>query len=318
MRRLTACTLLLLVAAFAAATLSRTATAQELDYSISPARTEREVEPGEHFEGYINIVNSTERQIEVNVSVTDFIVGPDGGFLYPEPGHDSFSAALWITPESDSVVVPARAEYDFGYQVDVPQNVENGGHYAMLFFEVITTDDEGTELNTRLGSQLLFVVPGDIERRLVINRLELPRVAFGAGETAVVEIRNVGNVHTIPAGYLQYWGGLPRRERVEDLEPATLLPTREFIYEVPLRDLPWLGRVNALAHMEYGPRFGVFDQEVSARTSLLVISWKLILILDLILIGFDVVLYREWRKRRRSQAVTRTERSPDALPGDAA
>lgn len=276
------------------------AQADGISLSVSPARLDFEVTAGQSLTDAIEVTNHTDKPARVRVHALDFVVGPSGDFVYPAAGSSTYSAAKWITVPEAEFTLKAQEKRKISYTIDVPKDAEPGGHYAMLFFETAAGEPGNVQVTGRVGCQVLLTVAGPIQRSLSIEALSVPRLAFGAGDEATILVRNIGNVHALPAGYVQVWGGLPGTERHWELPLVTLLPNSTHEYRVVMDPLPWLGRVRAKTEVKYGPKFGVFDQSVAATVDFYVVSWKVILIADLLLVGFDVVLFREWRRRRRA------------------
>lgn len=271
---------------------------------IAPAQIELTLEPGADSDQTIGVRNHDSAPIELQVFVRDFELTAEGGFEMREPGDATYSGGRWL----DFPVATIRLEADetklFDYSIHVPEDAESGGHYAAIVFEggSAGSDPAGGDTQVvivgQVVAEVLITVPGPITRTLVVDSLEVPRIAFGAGaDYADVTVRNTGNVHLTPNGYVQIWGGVPAGSFDQEFGQFTMLPGASRHFRIPLQDLPWLGKMRAKTELQYGPSIGVFDQSVEATADYIVVSWKTILILDLLLIGFDIVLFREWRRR---------------------
>ncbi|MHB0979505.1 MAG: COG1470 family protein [Thermoleophilia bacterium] len=278
---------------------------------IAPAQIEITLEPGADSGQTIGIRNHDTAPVDLKVFVRDFELTAEGGFEMREPGDTTYSAGRWL----DFPVATLRLDADetriLDYSIHVPESAESGGHYAAIIFEGASADfsaeDEGAQVSIvgQVVAEVLITVPGPITRNLVVDSLTVPMIAFGAGsDYADVTVRNTGNVHLTPNGYVQTWGGLPTVSFDKEFGRFTVLPGGLRRFRVPLENLPWLGRMRAKTELKYGPSIDVFNRSVETAVDYFVVSWKVILILDLLLIGFDLVLLREWRRRVAARRAT--------------
>lgn len=278
---------------------------------IAPAQIEITLEPGADSAQTIGIRNHDTAPVDLKVFVRDFELTAEGGFEIREPGDTTYSAGRWLDFPVTTLRLDADETRILDYSILVPENAESGGHYAAIVFEGASADQEAAGGDTQVVivgqvvAEVLITVPGPITRNLVVGSLTVPRIAFGAGaDYADVTVRNTGNVHLTPNGYVQTWGGVPAVSFDKEFGQFTMLPGASRHFRVPLENVPWLGRMKAKTEFKYGPSIGVFDRSVETTVDYFVVSWKAILILDLLLIGFDLVLVREWRRRVAARRAT--------------
>ncbi len=298
--------------------------AARFSVELAPAQIELTLDPGTSSSQWVGVRNHAENPIDLTVFVRDFDLLADGSFEMQELGHTTYSAGTWLDfPVATMRLAPDETRI-IDYNIVVPEDAESGGHYAAIVFEGVPVETEGQEDTTsvqiigQVVGQVLITIPGPISRNLVIESLSVPTVVFGAGaDTVSVRITNAGNVHLTPNGYVQTWGGLPSGSFDEEFGQFTLLPGASRDFQVKLENVPWLGRMKAKTELQFGPRIGVFDHSVETSVGYFVLSWKVILLLDIMLIGFDIALFREWRRRiaaRKKAATDATEEStPDAM-----
>lgn len=315
-RNLRVPSLVLSLAAAAALTLVFFAEPARAGFSveIAPAQIEITLEPGADSMQTIGVRNHDTTPVDLKVFVRDFELTAEGGFEMHEPGGTTYSAGRWLDFPVTTLRLGADETRILDYSIHVPENAESGGHYAAIVFEGASVDTspegEGAQVSIvgQVVAEVLITIPGPITRNLVVDSLTVPVIAFGAGaDYADVTVRNTGNVHLTPNGYVQTWGGVPTASFDKEFGQFTMLPGASRHFRVPLENLPWLGRMKAKTELQYGPSIGVFDRKVETSVNYFVVSWKAILILDLLLIGFDLVLFREWRRRvaaRRTAANT--------------
>jgi hypothetical protein len=285
----------------------------QADFSIQvvPAQVELTLKQGSETDLWVSATNHGIDPIDLTVTVHDFARSLSGAFETLEPGHATYSAGRWIDLPVEALRLAPGETSIIDYTLTVPHDAEPGGHYAAIIFKAIPVESEsageGSQVRIagRVVAEVLITVPGPITRNLVVDSLTVPRIAFGAGaDYADVTVRNTGNVHLTPNGYVQTWGGLPAVSFDQEFGQFTVLPGGSRHFRVPLENLPWLGRMKAKTELKYGPSIGVFDRSVETAVDYFVVSWKVILILDLLLIGFDLVLLREWRQRVAARRAT--------------
>ncbi|MBU2601430.1 MAG: hypothetical protein KKA32_04595 [Actinobacteria bacterium] len=302
------------------------ALAARFSVELTPAQIELTLEPGTSSPQWVGVRNHAENPIDLTVLVRDFDLRADGSFEMLEPGHTTYSAGKWLDfPVATMRLAPDETRI-IDYTIVVPEDAESGGHYAAIVFEGVPVETEGQEGTTgvqivgQVVGQVLITIPGPITRNLVIESLAVPSVVFGAGaDTATVRITNNGNVHLTPNGYVQTWGGLPSGSFDEAFGQFTLLPGASRDFQVKLQNVPWLGRMKAKTELQFGPRIGMFDHSVETSVDYYVLSWKVILLLSILLIGFDIALFREWRRRvalRKAAPTDETnKREPETQAG---
>ncbi len=272
---------------------------------IAPAQIELTLDPGDTVHQKLAVRNHDTQPIDLEITVADFELSAAGVFQPSAPGHTTYSASQWVTFPLAALHLEAGETKQTDYSIVVPGNAEPGGHYTAIMLEGASTPEENdpngeplVTLRGRVVAEILITIPGEIRRELLIEALSVPRIAFGAGaDYADIMVTNAGNVHLTPNGYVQTWGGLPAAAFDQEFGQFTLLPGASRHFRVALAHQPWLGKVRAKTELQYGPSIGVFDRSVETTVEYFVISWKVIVILDLILIGFDLVLFREWRRR---------------------
>ncbi|MFQ6084528.1 MAG: hypothetical protein ACE5WD_14395 [Candidatus Aminicenantia bacterium] len=104
---------------------------------ISPHTFELQVLPGEVIEQKIKIFNQSEVPIPMTTRVTDFTAEEESGqMIFDEVSQDpSFASRFWFKIENpDFILDPGEVE-KVRFQIQVPDNAEPGGHYAVMIFE---------------------------------------------------------------------------------------------------------------------------------------------------------------------------------------
>ncbi len=101
---------------------------------------DRQVMPGEVYEGSLTLRNETEEPQEAKMYQTDYLFFADGTNNYADPGTTPCSNARWITFSPSSVVIPPQGSTEVQYRVSVPNDSPaalQGSYWSMLMIEGI-------------------------------------------------------------------------------------------------------------------------------------------------------------------------------------
>ncbi len=301
------------------------ASAQAL--TVSPVLIDLEADPGDILEGAVTIYNSSEVPETYFVSLQNFVAqGEEGRQTFVEE-ENSFGLAKWTLPELSEITLQPNEERSIRYSVFFPDDAEPGGHYAALFFS--TQPNEGEESSVGVGAKtgilLLARVSGDIresatlETFRVVNeaRLNRPPVEFE------YRLRNTGNVHVRPSGYLtirNMFGNVVEKVNVNPTNAAALPnsirriqtvwnknasdgPADSFFEELRLEWINFsFGKYKASLEGVYGRS----NQPLEGEVTFWIFPWRVIsvgvasvLFLLLLLRGYNALIIRSALKKQK-------------------
>lgn len=177
---------------------------------ISPPITEKEVQPGSEHSGIIKVTNpNTSTDLKITVSINDFKAnGEEGDQTFVDPTtNTSLALGAWITIEQE-FTLSANQTKEVSYKVKVPSDAEPGGHYGVIFFSpsiVATTGVSGSGVTAvpKIGSLLLFTVPGDIKYQGSIAEFSANKKIFIDSTNKVdllTRFQNLSTNHVKPQG----------------------------------------------------------------------------------------------------------------------
>lgn len=177
---------------------------------VSPPLTEKEVNPGNTFDGKVKITNpNANTDLSVDISIQDFKAnGENGEQTFVDPAENqSFSLGTWVSIESN-VVLKANEVKEIPYTVNIPANAEPGGHYGVIFFVPKTLSSNningsGVMTVPKIGSLLLFTVPGEISYSGTIKEFTINNTFFSNSSNKVLfttRFENTGSNHVKPQG----------------------------------------------------------------------------------------------------------------------
>ncbi len=130
--------------------------------TLTPVRFELSANPGETLSGEILLTNETVNTETFYLSYSNFEAQGESGtpaFVKPDEG-----LGTWIQTEKDSFTVEAGKQELVPFKINIPQNAEPGGHFAVVFFGTSRNDDSGTVgVGSQTGTLVLLSVKGDVK-----------------------------------------------------------------------------------------------------------------------------------------------------------
>ncbi len=104
---------------------------------------ERNLQPGERFDGSIVLKNTGEVATSVRVHKVDYLFYADGRTLFDEPGNVPRSNAAWISFSPSRLSIPPKQTATVSYTIKTPENRElRGSYWTVLMIEPTETDAE--------------------------------------------------------------------------------------------------------------------------------------------------------------------------------
>lgn len=118
-------------------------TGDEIRLSVSPEMFELSVERGEELFEKIKIYNQSPLPIPIEAQVTNFGAQEESGtitfFQEPVPREEeddiSYNPRKWIKIENPNFILDPKETEEVKLLIDIPENAEPGGHYAVILFE---------------------------------------------------------------------------------------------------------------------------------------------------------------------------------------
>jgi len=178
--------------------------------TVSPVYIDHTMAPGESINDSIRVwseVNATATcKIEFQRATTE---GEEGLPVFIDPSQDQETANLkdWIHIKGDSSFdISTKDIRTVSFSIDVPVNAEPGGHYAVLFFDVMpgsTTGTSGVGIGSKIGVLFLINVLGDIKEGANLESFSVEhQVVDHLPVNFFTRIRSLGSVHFRPKGMI--------------------------------------------------------------------------------------------------------------------
>ncbi len=185
---------------------------------IGELSQDREVRPGEKYDGVILVKNDTNEPQEVKVYQTDYSFHFSGTNNYADPGSMVRSNAKWIAFSPSFLTVPPQSALAVNYSVTVPEDKEKklvGSYWSMLMIEGVPKGSAessapakdktqmGIMQTIRYGVQIATHITGTGARKL--NFVGTPKIVTSAdGKRKLqIDIENVGDIGMRPEVYVE-------------------------------------------------------------------------------------------------------------------
>lgn len=151
--------------------------------------------------------------------------------LRPVSSVPDRSAVDWLTIDTADVALDVGDDVSLDIEIDVPDGIASGGHYALVVFTLAGTeraeaDGASVLIQREIATGILITVEGEgeLEREVEVERFA-PFVMTDARIAFRAEVRNTGNVHLRLAGALEILaGGDDPLASLEFVEGTPLLP----------------------------------------------------------------------------------------------
>jgi len=249
------------------------------NFAVSPEKFELEVQRSQHLEDEIIIFNKSDVALPIEAKVLNFTAEEDTGTIQFYGGDAegqgiddiSFNPRKWITLKNPNFILDPGENEKVNISIDIPQNAEPGGHYAVILFEprlpsfyfeegqpraipvigvlfLFSVEIEG--LN-RIGEQMTvaeFAIPEKFHLKKLENLLAtlsgaISEVRAAEKESMIVvetgnlpftlRIKNNNIYHVKPEGKLEIFNSSGKKVGETEIEKTTILPgkTRNFPVE---------------------------------------------------------------------------------------
>lgn len=232
--------------------------------TLSPLRTELNIEPGTALDGELKVTNSSPKPMLVTLNAEVFsVINQQYDYAFTAESD----VVKWVSFNHPEVNLEPGKSENITYTVGVPLTAEPGGRYISLFASTNTADPTGSgiESRQRIASLLYITVMGDVSRVGHLVSLSSPWFISGNGIWSAT-LQNTGTTHYRSRYNLQIkdllLGGtassmsgealiLPNTIRlVPDNLPAPFWPgLYKAIYNIGLGDNPAVTRTSLILYM---------------------------------------------------------------------
>jgi len=225
---------------------------------VSPPGQILTAQPGQEVRGVVLVDHpSDDAPMIVDVSLGDVAVQPDGNLVFLAPGTLPRSAAQWITVQPLSFNLSPKEAREVHYSVRVPQDVQPGTYWAMLFFnsgptgKTEETQGVGVRVHIRVG-HIIYVNIGEITYSGRVEGMRyLPPSPKNPPEVRV-KFHNTGNGLLRLNGYVELRDAKGQTVARGEIKNAASLPGFSYELAAELASPPPSGDYVALVMLDYG------------------------------------------------------------------
>ncbi len=272
--------------------------------TISPFLLERQLQKGQITREIIEVTNTSNQTLPVDLTVNDFVpVGDNGQQTFLEVGQreTQFSLASWIHIKNQpKLVLGPKEKTTVEFEISVPQDAEDGGHYGAILFTFQAGNLPGTNVAVvqKLGAIILAKL-GKVNEEASITGFKTGQQLYSQPPVDfLVKFKNTGNVHVKPRGGITVTNLFGRKVGTVliNQNANNVLPNSERTFEGKWQEKFAFGRFKAEGEFVYGET----GQLLTAQAVFWVLPWKTVLafglggFLILALLVYGVKAYNRW------------------------
>ncbi len=168
-----------------------TATSLYAGLQINPSRAELVLKPGASYDASYNVRNEYGTPIDVRVSTKDW-------YVLPANKKKGLSVSRWLSVSTSSFHLFPGESKDVAYHVIVPKDI-SGATVAMISFMPSTGKEQGVSLVVSVPVFLTAAGTEKIDWRITDEKMS----TFGGKQQISCTIRNGGNIHLRPSGFVE-------------------------------------------------------------------------------------------------------------------
>lgn len=175
-------------------------TTEDIQITLTPTSARFELNPGSVEQGTITILNTGRKSFEFNVYAAPYQVTNDEYNPTFDRDVERTQIARWISfPEGSQFTLDYNHQIKIPYSITVPDDVPDGGQYAVLFAETSgkeTTPDEqssGITSKQRVGTVIYAAIAGTTRESGSVQGSRTAWWQFSAPLTSAWYVKNDGN-----------------------------------------------------------------------------------------------------------------------------
>jgi len=287
-----------------------------LPFTISPARQQITINPGEETQITIKYYNQSELPVAGIIKVADFVVEDDKGT--PRIIEDAtqaspkFSASQWITLPFDRMSISANDMVLVQATLKIPTDARPGGRYAAIYFEPTSAiaqpvGEAGASITPRIASLLYVRVQGAMsEYSLISNMFAQSFYEYGPIEVSA-QIANRGDYHVRPRGIFTLsdtFGGLVEQS---NLKESNIFPDALRTFTATLGTKWMMGHYKINLNALYGEQSKTMNQSIYVW----VFPWRAAIVLILTLIIVSIIGRALYKNIIKKEATLEEELAKD-------
>lgn len=283
---------------------------------VSPVLIDLNAEVGKSYNLKITVTNVTNQALLVKPSIDDFKAKDETGnpqILADGENDSAYSIRRWASA-GGSFTLKSKESKVVTVAVIVPPNAEAGGHYGVVRFSAVPSEDPEANVNisASIGTLILARIDGQINEQLEVKEIFAEKSGkkggvFEATPSKIVErIENTGNVHLKPQGTVSVKNMFGKSVFETEFNPqgGSVLPKSIRRFEQDINKRFIFGKYTIELNATYGTHGGV----LTTTSSFWVIPFRIIIIALLVII-ITVLILRKSIKRYNKRVIARHHHS---------
>jgi hypothetical protein len=223
-----------------------------LSLAVSPGIKEIITEPGKSRTISAQVTNITDKPLSISTSANRF----EAFEKIPEKDRSLFDASAWIKLVEPHFILQPNETRTVDMQVTAPINAEPGGRYATVYFQPLVPTQmlrqNSAQIGARVGMLALFVTKGVMQEKLTVDSLKTSFLRESGPVEFELTVKNSGNIHVIPSGYIEILDGQGKRLSTAPLPISLILPKTTKTIEIPWDNQGRIGKFSARPVISYG------------------------------------------------------------------
>lgn len=225
----------------------------EARLAVAPLTIELEASSGETATGNLNLENTGEGVIKVNIQLVDWYRTPKGGLQFLPPGAVERSCADWLLYSPTSVTLKPGESRQVSVEIEVPQDA-SGDHWAMLLVTEVAEkieDEEtvSTRITVNYAIKILQRDPEGGQKDAKITGIEM---ADTHPLKLTVSYSNTGSSHLMTTGTVDIRDLQGETVREYEIDEFPALPGEESEITVESFEPLEPGQYYAVVIMDFG------------------------------------------------------------------
>lgn len=202
--------------------------------SVAPLSMKLEASSGENASAILNIRNTGEEEIDINVQIVDWWRTPEGNLQFMTPGSRDRSCADWLIYSPTSLTIQPRERERVSIELEVPEGV-GGDHWAMLLVteNPKAVDEEEQEVSTRVtvnyAVKILQKDPSNNQKTAKITNIEPLSVK---PLKLAVTYKNTGPTHLRTTGRVEIRNLQGETVRTYQIDQFPTLPGEKHLLDI--------------------------------------------------------------------------------------
>lgn len=271
-------------------------------FSVSPAKIELSLGPGESITQNILIKNDLGKSARFFVDVEDFVgsKSTDSAVELLEEGNSPYSLKRYITTGTQDFILRSGESRSLLVSISLPSDVPPGGRYAAV---LVSTETVGTgpitpTVRTRIGSLFFVKIDGPVKESGNLTNFGLLGGSFKIAKPGrfFVGYENDGNVYLSPYGIIEIKNIFNQKVGEQIIDPWFVMPGSERVRDMEQVNLPGWGIYKAELSLNRGYK-DIIDKDNYYFVSIGLPASVLILLIFLLVVWGIIKLRKFYGKK---------------------